>query len=225
MLFLLGGEVMGCYPNVQISFPQAIHSGWGGMQIIGLTGGIGSGKSTVARCFARLGVPVFDADATVHQLLSPQGAAFGVVSGLFPQAVVDGQINRAIIREKVFTNKILLKQLEAILHPLVSAARVRFTRAMQRRKVPVIVWDIPLLFETGIDKECDTIMVVTVPEYLRHHRVSRRSGLTPETIRQIHAHQWQDAQKTKQADIVIHNGLGKAALMRSVQGWHTALMA
>jgi len=184
------------------------------MKIIGLTGSIGTGKSTAARMLARLGLPVHDADAMVHRLFAVGGAAVAAVETAFPGAVRDGAVDRAVLGRMVFGDPAALKRLEAIVHPLVRAAEQNFLQRFRRRRVPAVVLDIPLLFETGGAKRCDLVLVVTCPRFLQAQRVLARPGMTPERLAQIRAHQMPEAEKIRRADVVIPTGLGRGPALR-----------
>lgn len=178
------------------------------MKIIGLTGSIGSGKTTVAGMFADLGVPVFCSDKEVHQLMAPGGAAVDRVAKLFPQAVVAGKIDRKKLGKIVFTDKEKLAQLENILHPLVQKAEADFIKHWQRRRKKAVVMDIPLLFETNADERMDMVVVVWAPHKIQKQRVMAREGMTEEKFTAILASQIPVAEKKNRADIIIPTGLG-----------------
>jgi dephospho-CoA kinase len=188
------------------------------MRIVGLTGSIGMGKSTVARLFRQCGVPVFDADQTVHRLLHPHGAGVAPVLALWPQAD-DGQggIDRQKLGQAVFADPAARARLEGILHPLVRQAQARFLRRHRTNRTPVVVLDIPLLFETGSARSCDLTLTVTAPYFLQRQRVLRRPGMTETRFAAILAAQMPDAEKRCRADVVIRNGLSRGATMRQVR--------
>jgi dephospho-CoA kinase len=174
---------------------------------IGLTGSIGMGKTTVGRMFREAGVPVFDADAAVHALVAPGGAAFPLVTAAFPDALgADGRIDRVALGARVFADPAALQRLEAILHPLVFAAEQRFYRDCARRRIPIAVADIPLLFETGTAHRFDSLVVVSAPAFLQRQRVMRRPGMSEAKLGGIRARQWPDAAKRRAADFVIATG-------------------
>jgi dephospho-CoA kinase len=190
------------------------------MIVLGLTGSIGMGKSTAAAMLRRLGVPVHDADATVHRLLGPGGGAVAPVARAFPGGVIEDartgrtRIDRAALGRLVFADSAALHRLEAILHPLVRADERRFRRRMQARHVPLIVLDIPLLFESGGDRRCDATLVVTAPARIQRARVMARQGMTEERFAAILAKQMPDAEKRRRADFVVQTGLGRNATLR-----------
>jgi dephospho-CoA kinase len=187
------------------------------MIILGLTGSIGMGKSTVVAQFKQCGATVVDADALVHQLLSPKGAAFAAVAEVFPQAVENGQINRQILGKNVFAEDTALAVLESILHPLTFAAMVGQAQQARLLGAKIVVMEVPLLFEKGFDVLCDAVAVVTAPTFIQRQRVLKRKGMTAQKLQQILRHQLPDAEKRKRADAVIHTGLGKAHSFRQVQ--------
>jgi len=184
------------------------------MKIVGLTGSIGTGKSTAARMLARFGLPVHDADATVHAMFGRGGKAVAAIDAAFPGAVVDDAVDRAVLGRMVFGDRAALKRLEAIVHPLVRAAEQEFLRRQRRRRAPVVVLDIPLLFETGGERRCDVVVVVTCPRFLQAQRVLARPGMSPERLAQIRARQMPEAEKIRRADILIPTGLGRGPALR-----------
>lgn len=184
------------------------------MVILGLTGSIGMGKSTAAAQLRFLGVPVHDADATVHRLLGPGGAAVAAVARLWPEAVSEGGVDRRRLGAAVFGDPQALRRLEGILHPLVRQAEERFLRRCARRGVPVVALDIPLLFETGGEGRCDAVIVVSAPAFLQRQRVLRRPGMTPERLERVLAQQLPDAVKRRCADFVVPTGLGRHESLR-----------
>jgi dephospho-CoA kinase len=191
------------------------------MIVLGLTGSIGMGKSTVAAMFRRLGVPVFDADATVHALEAPGGAALGPIAAAFPGAVVNGVLDRTALGTAVFASSERLQVLEAIVHPLVAAARARFL--MRTRTRPLVVLDIPLLFERGGAADCDLIAVVSAPADVQRARVLARPGMTLTTLDNILARQVPDADKRARADVVIPTGVSLITTRRAVAKLVTTL--
>lgn len=186
------------------------------MMIIGLTGSIGMGKTETARIFRRLGVPVFDADAAVHGLLGPGGAAVDAVAAAFPEAVADGTVDRKRLGAAVFGKDEDLQRLERLLHPLVRKEQARFLARCARRRLPRAVLDIPLLFETGGDRLCDAVAVVSAPAHIQRDRVLGRPGMTESTFAAILARQMPDRDKRRRADAVIPSGLGLRAAHRAV---------
>jgi dephospho-CoA kinase len=175
---------------------------------VGLTGSIGMGKSETAKLFARLGLPVFDADATVHALYGPDGAGTAAIAGRFPEAVTAEGVDRARLAKIVAADASALRDLEALVHPLVRTAQDRFIDAARARNEELVILDIPLLFETERDKSMDAIVVVSAPETVQRERVLKRMGMTPEKLDAILARQVPDAKKRAQADFVIETDKG-----------------
>ena len=169
--------------------------------LLGLTGSIGMGKSTTAKMFAEEGVPVWDADATVHALYAPGGAAVAPIAAAFPGAVVEGAVDRARLREALHAEKAALSRLEFIVHPLTTAAREAFIAA--HAEADLILLDIPLLFETGADQLCDAVLVVSVPAPVQRARVLARGQMTEAQLDLILDRQLPDAAKRARAHHVI----------------------
>jgi dephospho-CoA kinase len=179
------------------------------MKIIGLTGGIGMGKSTASATFRRHGVPIFDADQAVHELQAVGGRAVRPIEAAFPGTTRGGAVDREALRRAVLGNPAALKQLERIVHPLVRDAEKRFLAAARRAGKPLVVLDIPLLLDTGGEKRVDEVVVVSAPAAVQAARVMRRSGMTAERLTAIRARQMPDAEKRRGADVVIHTGLSR----------------
>ncbi|HZS83108.1 MAG TPA: dephospho-CoA kinase [Stellaceae bacterium] len=184
------------------------------MIVLGLTGSIGMGKSTAAAALRRLGVPVHDADASVHRLLGPGGAAVAAVAAAFPGTAGPAGIDRAALARRAFADPSALTRLEAILHPMVRAEEERFLRRAAARRQPLAVLDIPLLFESGGDRRCDAVLVVSAPPFLQRARVLARPGMTPERLAAILGRQMPDAEKRRRADFVVATGLGRNQSLR-----------
>ena len=178
------------------------------MILLGLTGSIGMGKTTTARLFEAEGVPVYDADAAVHALYAPGGAAVETVEALFPGVTANGAVDRARLSEKVLNDPAALKRLEAVVHPLAAAARAGFFERAKAARAKVVVLDIPLLFETGGDDQVDAVAVVTAPAEVQRERVLARPGMTEDKLAAILARQMPDAEKRERADFVIDTGRG-----------------
>ena len=142
--------------------------------VIGLTGSIGMGKSTASSMLKSMGLPIFDADATVHGLMAKGGAAVAAVEAAFPGVAVDGAVSRPELGKRVFGNDPALRQLERILHPRVGQAERAFLAGVARRRLRYAVRDVPLLFETGGDKRCDATVVVSAPAHIQRARVLAR---------------------------------------------------
>ncbi len=180
------------------------------MKVWGLTGGIGMGKSTAARAFRRLGVPVFDADAAVHRLQARGGRAVRPIAAAFPGAVKEGAVDREALRRAVLGDPVALARLEAIMHPLVRREQERFLARWRGRGARLVVLDIPLLFETRPDRRgLDAILVVSAPASVQRARVLARPGMTPQRLAAILARQMPDAAKRRRADHVIRTGLSR----------------
>lgn len=175
--------------------------------IIGLTGSIGMGKSTVAGMFRKLGVPVFDADAEVRRVQGPGGRALAAIEAAFPGTTHEGGLHRDRLGAAVFGNHAALRQLERILHPLVGEAQSAFLQAHRRR--PAIVLDVPLLFEKGGWRHCDLTVVVSAPYRVQRARVLARPGMTREKLAGILKAQMPDRDKRRRADVVIETGRGR----------------
>lgn len=176
------------------------------MIIVGLTGSIGMGKSTVAKMFAEEGAPSFDSDAAVHQLYAKGGAAVAAVGAEFPTAIQDGAVDRARLSPLVLENLAALKRLEQIVHPFVRQAQVDFAEAERAKGTAVVVFDIPLLLEGKNADLFDKIVVVSAPADVQRARVLARPGMTEEKLAQILARQMPDAEKRARADFVIDTG-------------------
>jgi dephospho-CoA kinase len=176
------------------------------------------GKSTAAAMLRRLGVPVHDSDAVVHRLLAPRGIAVTAVAAAFPEALGDdGGIDRARLARRVFVDPEALRRLERILHPLVRASQEKFLKLARGRRVPVVVLDIPLLFETGGDRRCDRVVVVSAPAQVQRARVMARPGMSQARFRAILAKQTPDAEKRRRADDIVPSGLGRARTFRCLK--------
>lgn len=167
---------------------------------LGLTGSIGMGKSTTAAMFAAQGVPVWDADATVHALYAPGGAASLALAQLYPDVISDGAVSRQRLREKIATDPCVLDRVQAVVHPLVAASRAGFLAANRN---PVVLLDIPLLFETGAETVCDAVVVVSAPAAVQRQRVLERGTMTAAEFELVLARQMPDAEKRARATWVI----------------------
>jgi dephospho-CoA kinase len=176
------------------------------MQVIGLTGSIGMGKSTTMQLFADEGVPVYDADAAVHAIYS--GAAVPAVEAAFPGTTADGKVDRQKLSAHVLGNPEALKRLESIVHPMLGTHRQTFLDDAESSGAPVVVLDVPLLFETGGEKRVDAIVVVSAPADVQRTRVLARENMTAEKLDAILARQMPDAEKRKRADFVVDTSSG-----------------
>jgi dephospho-CoA kinase len=175
---------------------------------VGLTGSIGMGKSETAKLFAHLGLPVFDADATVHALYAPGGAGTAAIAGRFPEAVTADGVDRARLANVIAADPSALLALEALIHPLVRKEEDRFLDAARARNEELVILDIPLLFETGRYQTMDAIVVVSAPEATQRERVLKRPGMTREKFDAILARQVPDVDKRAKADFVIETDKG-----------------
>lgn len=173
------------------------------MIIVGLTGSIGMGKSTVAAMFAEEGAPGFDSDAAVHQLYAPGGAAVDPVEAAFPGVVKDGAVDRLALSARVVGDAEAIKRLEAIVHPLVREAQMRFLQGQREAGTRVVILDIPLLFEGGGDRLVDKTVVVSAPADVQRARVLTRPGMTEAKFEAILSRQMPDLEKRARADFVI----------------------
>jgi dephospho-CoA kinase len=176
------------------------------MIILGLTGSIGMGKSTTARLFAEAGVPVYDADATVHKLYEGEAAPF--IEAAFPGTTVNGKVDRARLSARVVHDPAAMQQLEQIVHPMLGASRQKFLRDAEQSGAPVAVVDVPLLYETGGEKRVDAVVVVTTPPEIQRQRILARDNMTGEKLDAILARQLPDAEKRKRADFVVDTSHG-----------------
>ena len=178
------------------------------MMIVGLTGSIGMGKSATAKMFADLGVQVFDADATVHALQAKDGPAIPAIDEAFPGVVKGGVLDRDALGKIVFADPAAKKRLEAIIHPMVGVARQRFFEEAKAGGYPFVVMDVPLLFETGGNRACDKVVVVSAPADIQRERVLQRPGMTPDKFENILSRQTPDADKRAAADYIIETDKG-----------------
>ena len=183
------------------------------MKVIGLTGGIGMGKSTAAAAFRRARIPVFDADACVHRLQAPGGAALPAIGRAFPGTVSerDGRLvlDRVALRDAVLGDPTALARLEAILHPMVRHAERAFLARARRAGARAAVLDIPLLFESGGRARVDQVVVVSAPPDIQRHRVRLRRRMSTDQLAAVLARQMPDAQKRRRADLVVRTGLSR----------------
>lgn len=185
------------------------------MIVLGLTGSIGTGKSTTSAMFHALGVPVHDADATVHDLYSRE--AVEPVAARFPEALADGVIDRKVLSAVLAKSPERFRELEAIIHPLVRARETAFLDAERRNGAPLVLLDIPLLYETGGEKRVDKVVVVTCDPAIQRARVLARPGMTEEKFALILSRQMPDAEKRRRADFLIDTGKGLEAAREQVE--------
>ena len=187
------------------------------MIVIGLTGSIGMGKSTVAAMFAELGASVWCADDAVHRLYAEEGAGVGPVRELFPEVIVNGAVDRRELASVVLGAPDKLKQLEEIVHPLVGVDREEFLREAALAHAPAVVLDIPLLFENGSEKFFNAVVVVSAPPEVQRDRVLKRPGMSEQKLEAILSEQMPDAEKRQRADYVINTNQPIEATKRDVE--------
>ncbi len=187
------------------------------MFVLGLTGSIGMGKTAAAKMLRRMGLPLHDADRAVHRLLAKGGAAVAAVEAAFPGVAVDGAVDRERLAVRVFEDPAALERLEEILHPAVRRTTRAFLGRHARAGRPLVVLDIPLLFETGGEALCDAVVVVTAPAFVQCARVMGRRGMTPARFQAILAKQMPDSEKRRRADFVVKTGLSKATALRQLR--------
>ena len=185
------------------------------MIVLGLTGSIGMGKSTTATLFAEAGVPVYDADATVHMLY--EGEAVSAIEAAFPGTTVDGKVDRNKLSARVVHDPAAIKQLEQIVHPMLGASRQKFLADAERSGAAVAVVDVPLLFETGGEKRVDAVVVVTTTPELQRQRILARDNMTSEKLDAILARQLPDAEKRRRADFVVDTSDGLDPVRQRIQ--------
>ena len=174
------------------------------------------GKSKAAAALRRLGLPMHDSDAEVHRLLSTNNAAVATVAAAFPGVVRDGAVDRRELGRRVFADPAALRRLEAILHPLVRRAQRRFLARAAAARRPLVVLDIPLLFETGAQRNCDAIVAVTAPRFVQLARLRRRPGMTAQWLAGVEARQAPDREKRRRADFVVPTGLDRRTSLRAL---------
>jgi dephospho-CoA kinase len=187
------------------------------MIIVGLTGSIGMGKSTTSAMFKEAGAAVFDADACVHDLYAKGGAAVPILRAVFPDTIIDGAIDRARLSKHLQADPLHIKVLESFIHPLVGEARKKAMKQAQRDGKNIMVFDIPLLFETGGDKAVDKIVVVSASADVQRQRVLSRPGMSEEKFEMILARQTPDAEKRARADYIIETDKGLDFAKKQVQ--------
>ena len=176
------------------------------MFILGLTGSLAMGKSATAKMFIEEGVPVHDADAVVHKLY--EGEATAAIEAAFPGTTANGKVDRDKLAQRVLGDAEAIKRLEAIVHPLVHAASAKFLAEAEQSGATVAVLDVPLLFETGGDKRCDAVVVVSAPAEMQRERAFRRPGMTDDKLAALLAKQIPDEEKRRRADFVVDTSQG-----------------
>lgn len=187
------------------------------MKIIGLTGSIGMGKTTTAALFKALGCPVFDADQAVHRLYNKGGEAVPLIRAVFPDAIKNGAVDRTVLGNHMRSDPLNLKVLESFIHPMVEKLRAEFLKKAQYDKADIVVFDVPLLFETGGEKQVDLVVVVTAPFSVQRDRVMARPGMTEDLFQSLLKRQMPDSEKRKRADILIFTDKGLDAAKKQVQ--------
>jgi dephospho-CoA kinase len=191
------------------------------MRIVGLTGSIGMGKSTTAQMFREEGVAVYDSDAAVHEIY--RGPQAQLIERAFPGSTQDGVVDRARLAAMTLGRPEEIARLESIVHPLVQEMRRVFVEAERERGGKIVVFDVPLLYETAGEKEVDKVVVVTASAELQRERVMARSGMTDEKFRAILARQLPDSEKRRRADFVVHTDRGMEAARQEVRAIVAAL--
>jgi dephospho-CoA kinase len=174
------------------------------------------GKSTAAQALRRLGLRVHDADAEVHRLLREDRPTITEVAAAFPGVLSDGRVDRTALGRRVFGDVVALRRLEAILHPRVRAAETRFVQRARAARVDLVVVDIPLLYETGGERRCDAVVVVSAPDFVQAARVLHRRGMTSDRLAAIRARQLPDAAKRQRADFIVPTGLDHGTSTRAL---------
>lgn len=187
------------------------------MVILGLTGSIGMGKSTAADAFRYLGVPIHDADKTVKGLMAKDGSAVAAIADAFHGVVRNSEVVHEKLAGRVFGDPQALSELESILHPMVRQRQRQFLRVAARQRRPLVVLEVPLLFETGEEKRCDAVVVVSAPRFVQEQRVLGRPGMTENRLNAILSRQMTNAEKRRRADFIVNTGLGRSYSLRAIK--------
>ena len=187
------------------------------MTIIGLTGSIGMGKTTTAKMFQELGCPVFDSDAAVHNLYKSGGRAVPLLKAVFPDVIKKGAVDRALLGAHMRKDPLNLQVLESFIHPMIADDRQAFLNKAQENKNSIVVFDVPLLFETGGDKNVDIVVVVTAPAEVQKKRVLSRAGMSEDLFESLLKRQMPDADKRRRADYLIYTDKGLDFAREQVQ--------
>jgi len=187
------------------------------MIIIGLTGSIAMGKTETAKMFKRLNIPVYNADAAVHELYAKTGAAVEPIGRLFPDVVNNGEISREKLSQKIIQDPGVVDIIEKIVHPLVRAKQNEFISQSQKDGAQLVILDIPLLFETGAEARVDKIIIVTAPAHIQRQRALARPGMTEEKFQLILSRQVPDAEKRAKADYIVETDKGLEQAFQQVR--------
>lgn len=187
------------------------------MRVLGLTGSIAMGKSTAARLLRRMRIPVYDSDAEIHALLAKGGDGVAPVGTAFPGTVRAGAVDRAALGARVFADPAALRRLEAILHPLAWRRQRAFLAHHMRARTKLVCLDVPLLYETMGERNCDLVVVVSASAAIQRQRALARPGMTPARLAGILARQMPDAKKRALADLVAVSALGQLATLRTLR--------
>lgn len=187
------------------------------LKVIGLTGGMAMGKSTASRYFREHHIAVHDSDATVHQLMQKGGRVYQKLEQLLPQVVNGISVNRAELSKYLKQHPEFLKELERIIHPEVHQDRAAFMWQQRLRGSKLVVWDVPLLFEVGLYRYCDAIIVVDCPIWLQKQRILKREGMTPAKMKLLLSRQWDNESRKLHADYVVQTGLSFGNTYRQLQ--------
>ncbi len=187
------------------------------IKLLGLTGSIGMGKSTVGKMFEKEGIPIYNVDAEIHKLYQPGGAAVAPIEEAFPEAIIDGRVDRPTLSKLVLGDDAAIKRLEHIVHPLVGLDRSNFISDAEQNGHTFVLLDVPLIFETGGEKNFDTIIVVSAPKDIQRARVLARDDMTEEKFEAILARQTPDAIKREKADFVIDTNCSEEETYIQVQ--------
>src|SRR5277367_2141519 len=191
--------------------------------LVGLTGSIGMGKTETAKMFARLGIPVYDADAAVHRLYEPGGAAVPQIAKEFPDSIKDGRVDRAVLTRHIVADRDVLKRIEQIVHPLVGREQRNFLEDASAKGAKIVVLDIPLLFEGGGHERVDAIVVVSAPPHIQRERVLARPDMTEDKLDHILSRQTPDAEKRAKAHFVVETDKGLEHAFEQVKSIVTEL--
>lgn len=187
------------------------------MWVLGITGAIGAGKSTLAACFTELGVPVHSADQEIHSLLASDRAIQQEIHRLWPEVFREGQIDRAILGARVLSSPAALAHLEAILYSQLAQRQKEFLLRNQLLNAQFVALDVPLLFEVGLDSYCHKTLLAAAPLAVRQHRVLKRPGMTLEKFKAFASHQMKDTQREKRADFIIPCGRKRESVLKRIQ--------